>query len=137
MLSKPVSPAYAHRCLLALREFAQPGDGVVALCPSYEPLAACGLCHRPAIYRCFPVQNTRTGAILRLGVECIQAYRTLAKHLRRSQEHYRDPGTLGAILRRYRSRGALTEEQERDFLSAGHAGLGRARRRGRLQTEQP
>ena len=136
MLSKPVSPAYAHRCLLALREFAQPGDGVVALCPSYAPRAACGLCHRPAIYRCFPVQNTRTGAILRLGVECIQAYRTLAKQLRRSKENYRDPGTLVAILRRYRSRGALTEEQVRDLLSAGRAGLGRARQRGRLRTEK-
>ena len=67
MLSKPLSPAYAQRCLIALREFAQPGDGVVALCPSYEPMAACGLCHRQAIYRCFPVQNTRTGAILLLG----------------------------------------------------------------------
>ena len=133
MLSKPLSPAYAHRCLIALREFAQPGDGVVALCPSYAPRAACGLCHRQAIYRCFPVQNTRTGAILLLGVECIQVYRTLAKHLRRSQEHYRDPGTLVAILRRYRSRGELTEEQERDLLSAGRAGLGKASRRARLQ----
>ena len=137
MLSKPLSPAYAQRCLIALREFAQPGDGVVALCPSYAPMAACGLCHRQAIYRCFPVQNTRTGAILLLGVECIQAYRTLAKQLRRSKEHYRDPGTLVAILRRYRSRGALTEEQVRDLLSAGRAGLGRASQRGRLRPEQP
>ena len=121
MLSRPLSPAYARRCLAALRLFAQPGDGVVALCPCYDPAASCGLCQRPAIYRCFPVENTRTGAVLVLGVECIQAYRLLAKRLRRGKENYRDPGTIPAIVKRYGHRGALTEAQVLDFLTAGRA----------------
>jgi len=124
MLSKPLSPAYTRRCLSALSAFAQPGDGIVALCPCYEPTASCGLCQRSAIYRCFPIENTRTGATLMLGVECIQAYRTLVKGLRRKHMHYRDPGTIGAILQRYRRRGALTEEQVRDFLLAGQVHSG-------------
>ena len=130
MLSRPLSPAYARRCLTALRLFAQPGDGVVALCPCYDPTASCGLCQRPAIYRCFPVQNTRTGAVLVLGVECIQAYRLLAKRLRRGKENYRDPGTIPAIVKRYGNRGALTEAQVLDLLTAGRANPGSATRRG-------
>jgi hypothetical protein len=134
MLTKPLSPAYARRCLAALRAFAQPGDGVVALCPSYDPTASCGLCQRPAIYRCFPVQNTRTGAVIMLGVECIQAYRVLARKLRRGKENYHDPGTITVILKRYWSRGELTEGQVRDFLSAGRAGFAAGGRQGRLRT---
>lgn len=121
MLSRPLSPTYARRCLTALRAFAQPGDSIVALCPTYDPTASCGLCQRPAIYRCFPIQNLRTSETLLLGVECIQAYRTLAKKLRKTQEWYSDPGAIPTILKRYRNRGALTEEQELDFLSACHA----------------
>lgn len=131
MLSKPLSPAYTRRCLAALYAFAQPGDGIVALCPCYEPTASCGLCQRSALYRCFPIQNTRTGVILMLGVECIQAYRTLVKELRRGKKHYRDPGTIGTILQRYRRRGALTEEQVRDFLLAGHVHSGLSLHRDR------
>jgi len=131
MLSKALSPTYAQRCVSALRTFAQPGDGVVALCPRYEPTAACGLCQRPGIYRCFPVQNTRTGALLLLGVECIQVYRLLAKRLRRGKEHYHDPGTIPAILKRYQRRGMLTEAQVHDFLAAGHVHQGSAVRRSR------
>jgi len=120
MLSRPLSPAYTRRCVAAMRAFAQPDDGVVALCPCYDPTATCGLCQRSAIYRCFPIQNTRTENILTLGVECIQAYRILAKKLRRAKENYRDPGTIPAIIKRYRSRGALAEAQALDFLSAAH-----------------
>jgi len=120
MLSRPLSPAYTRRCLVAMRMFAQPGDGVVALCPRYDATAACGLCQRPAIYCCFPIQNTRTGNVLMLGVECIQAYRALAKKLRKDKENYRDPGAIPTIIKRFQSRGALTEEQARDFLLAAH-----------------
>src|SRR5262245_11622316 len=102
MLSRPLSLSYTQRCLTAIPTFAQPGDSVVALCPRYDPTASCGLCLRPAIYRCFPIQNVQTGAVMILGVECIQAYRVLAKRLRRGREHYRDPGTIPAILKRYR-----------------------------------
>jgi hypothetical protein len=109
-----------------MREFAQPGDGIVALCPRYDPSAACGLCQRAAIYRCFPIQNTRTGALLMLGVECVQAYRALARKLRRGKENYRDPGTIPTIVKRYWSRGALTEEQVQDLLSAGRVKSGPA-----------
>ena len=132
MLSRQLSPTYARRCLVAMRSFAQPGDGIVALCPRYDPAARCGLCQRPAIYRCFPIQNTRTEAILVLGVECIQAYRLLAKRLRRGKENYRDPGTIPTIVKRYGHRGALTEAQVLDLLSAGRAnpGPGRQRRGG-------
>jgi len=119
MLSRPLSPAYARRCLTAIRMFSQPGDGIVALCPRYDPTASCGLCQRSAIYRCFPIQNTRTGAVLVLGVECIQAYRALARKLRRGKENYRDPGTIPNIVKRYGNRGALTEAQVIDLLSAG------------------
>jgi hypothetical protein len=70
-----------------------------------------------------------------LGVECIQAYRVLAKKLRRGKENYRDPGTITAILKRYWSRGELTDEQVQDFLAAGHASFGMSERRGRLRTE--
>jgi hypothetical protein len=129
MLSRPMSPAYTRRCLTALRGFAQPGDGVVALCPRYDAAAACGLCQRPAIYRCFPIQNLRTGAVLVLGVECIQAYRLLAKRLRRGKENYRDPGTIPAIVKRYGNRGALTAAQVLDLLSAGRANPGPGRQR--------
>jgi hypothetical protein len=130
MLSRPLSPTYTRRCLAAMRMFAQPGDGIVALCPRYDPTAACGLCQRPAIYRCFPIQNLRTEAVLVLGVECIQAYRLLAKRLRRGKENYRDPGTIPAIVKRYGNRGALTEAQVLDLLSAGraHPNSGRQRR---------
>lgn len=121
MLSRPLSPGYARRCTLALQKFAQSGDTVVALCPVYDPTATCGLCQRPAIYRCFPIQNIRTEAVLMLGVECVQAYRLLAKRLRRGNEHYRDPGTIAAIIKRYERRGQLTEQQAIDFLTAGHA----------------
>lgn len=55
-----------------------------------------------------------------LGVECIQAYRALAKKLRRGKENYRDPGAIPTIIKRFQSRGALTEEQARDFLLAAH-----------------
>ena len=103
-----------------MRAFAQPGDGIAALCPRYDATAACGLCQRPAIYRCFPIENTRTGSVLMLGVECIQAYRTLAKKLRRGKENYRDPGAIPSIIKRYHSRGALTEQQALDFLLAAH-----------------
>lgn len=120
MLSRPLSPAYTQRCLTALRAFAQPGDQVIALCPTYDPTASCGLCQRPAIYRCIPVQNLRTEEVIMVGIECIQAYRVLARKLRRGQENYRDPGTVSAILKRYRTRGELTEQQEDDFLSACH-----------------
>ena len=115
-----------------MRLFAQPGDGVVALCPRYDPTAACGLCQRPAIHRCFPIQNTRTEAVLLLGVECIQAYRLLAKRLRRGNENYRDPGTIPTIVKRYANRGALTDVQVLDLLSAGrvYPGAGRQRRGG-------
>src|ERR1044071_8758859 len=92
MLSRPLSPSYTQRCLTAIRAFAQPGDAVISLCPKYDPTASCGLCLRPAIYRCFPIQNVRTEAVMLLGVECIQAYRVLAKKLRRGQENYQDPG---------------------------------------------
>jgi len=129
MLSRPLSPAYTRRCLTAMRMFAQPGDGIVALCPCYDPTAACGLCQRPAIYRCFPIQNTRTGTVLVLGVECIQAYRLLAKKLRRGRENYRDPGTIPAIVKRYGNRGALTETQVLDFLVAGRVNPGTATHR--------
>jgi hypothetical protein len=122
MLSRPLSPGYARRCTIALQKFAQPGDTVVALCPVYDPTATCGLCQRSAIYRCFPIQNLRTEAVLMLGVECVQAYRLLAKRLRRGNEHYRDPGTIAAIIKRYQHRGQLTEQQAVDFLTAGHAG---------------
>src|SRR5262245_12621799 len=33
MLSRPLSPGYAKRCTVALQNFAQPEDAVVALCP--------------------------------------------------------------------------------------------------------
>ena len=124
MLSKSLSPAYARRCISALRTFAQAGDGIIALCPRYEPAAACGLCQRLGIYRCFPIQHTRTAEILLLGIECIQVYRLLAKQLRRGKEHYQDPGTISAILKRYQRRGVLTEAQVQDFLTAGriHSG---------------
>jgi hypothetical protein len=105
-----------------MRAFAQPDDGVVALCPCYDA-AACGLCQRSAIYRCFPIQNTRTANVLMLGVECIQAYRILARKLRRGKENYRDPGTIPTIIKRYRSQGTLTEAQALDFLSAAHVQL--------------
>jgi hypothetical protein len=59
--------------------------------------------------------------MLMLGVECIQAYRALAKKLRKGKENYRDPGVIPMIIKRYQSRGALTEEQARDFLLAAHA----------------
>lgn len=55
-----------------------------------------------------------------LGIECIQAYRVLARKLRRGEGNYRDPGPVSAILKRYRTRGELTEQQEIDFLSACH-----------------
>jgi hypothetical protein len=67
-----------------------------------------------------------------LGVECIQAYRVLVKKLRRGKENYRDPGTITAILRRYHSRGALTDEQVEDFLSAGHVEFAGSRRRSQV-----
>src|SRR5262249_44967191 len=139
MLSRPLSPAYTRCCLAALRLFAQPGDGIVALCPRGDPTAACGLCQRSAIYRCFPVQNLRTGAVLVLGVECIQAYRLLAKRLRRGQENYRDPGTIPAIVKRYGNRVALTEAQVLDLLSAGraHPGAGRQQRGNMAARAQP
>lgn len=70
-----------------------------------------------------------------LGVECIQAYRTLVKDLRRRKIHYRDPGTIGTILQRYRRRGALTEEQVRDFLLAGHVHSGVASPRDRQRDQ--
>jgi hypothetical protein len=124
MLSRPLSPGYTRRCLTAIRRFAQPGDEIVALCPGYDPTASCGLCQRPVIYRCFPIQNARTGTVLVLGVECIQAYRTLARKLRRGKEDYRDPGTIPTIVKRYGKRGALTETQMLDFLSAGRANPG-------------
>lgn len=121
MLSRPLSPGYAKRCTIALQKFAQPGDMVVALCPVYDPTATCGLCQRPAIYRCFPIQNIRTETVLMLGVECVQAYHLLAKRLRQGHEHYRDPGTIVAIIKRYERRGQLTAQQAMDFLTAGHA----------------
>ncbi|MGE4096188.1 MAG: hypothetical protein AB7G75_35755 [Candidatus Binatia bacterium] len=122
MLSRPLSPGYARRCTAALQKFAQPGDTIVALCPVYDPTATCGLCQRSAIYRCFPIQNLRTEAVLTLGVECVQAYRLLAKRLRRGNAGYRDPGTVTAIVKRYQRRGQLPEEQARDFLAAAHVG---------------
>src|SRR5215510_3630402 len=139
MLYRPLSPTYTRRCLAAMRTFAQPGDGIVALCPRFDATAACGLCQRPAIYRCFPIQNTRTGAVLILGVECIQAYRLLAKRLRRGKENYRDPGTIPTIVKRYGNRGALTEAQVRDLLSAGRVnpGAGRQRRGSTADRSQP
>jgi hypothetical protein len=137
MLSRPLSPAYARRCLAAIRAFAQPGDPVVALCPRYDPSASCGLCQRPAIYRCFPIQNARTGAELVLGVECIQAYRLLVRKLRREKENYRDPGTIPTILKRYEKRGALTEAQVLDLLSAGRVPPGSVTRRRGNATPQP
>lgn len=123
MLSRPLSPGYAKRCTIALQKFAQPGDVVVALCPTYDPTATCDLCQRPAIYRCFPIQNMRTQAVLTLGVECVQAYRLLAKRLRRANEQYRDPGAITAIVKRYQRRGQLTEAQAVDFLSAAHVNI--------------
>ncbi|MBM4255445.1 MAG: hypothetical protein FJ147_06050 [Deltaproteobacteria bacterium] len=123
MLSRPLSPGYAKRCTIALQKFAKPGDPVVALCPTYDPTATCGLCQRPAIYRCFPIQNMRTQAVLMLGVECVQAYRLLAKRLRRGNEQYRDPGAVTAIIKRYQRRGQLTEAQVVDFLSAAHVSV--------------
>lgn len=120
MLSRPLSPGYARRCTIALQKFAQPGDAVVALCPSYDPTATCDLCQRSAIYRCFPIQNLRTEAVLTLGVECVQAYRLLAKRLRKGNVHYRDPGTIAAIIKRYQRRGQLTEAQAVDFFAAAH-----------------
>jgi hypothetical protein len=66
-----------------------------------------------------------------LGVECVQAYRLLAKRLRRGNEHYRDPGTIAAIIKRYERRGQLTEKQARDFLTAGHAGSEKTREPGK------
>jgi len=120
MLSRPLSPGYAKRCTIALQKFAQPGDTIVALCPTYDPTATCGLCQRPAIYRCFPVQNLRTETVLMLGVECVQAYRLLVKRLRRGNEQYCDPGAITVIVKRYQRRGQLTEAQALDFLSAGH-----------------
>ncbi len=133
MLSRPLSPGYAKRCTIALQKFAQPGDAVVALCPTYDPSATCGLCQRPAIYRCFPVQNVRTEAVLMLGVECVQAYRLLVKRLRRANEQYRDPGAIAAIVKRYQHRGQLTEEQARDFLTAAHVGSDKEKRREQRQ----
>ena len=133
MLSKSLSPAYARRCVSALRAFAQPGDSVIALCPRYEPTAVCGLCKRPGIYRCFPIQNTRTGEMLLLGIECIQVYRLLAKQLRRGKEHYQDPGTITVILKRYQRRGALTATQVLDFLTAGRVHSGSTEHRSRHQ----
>jgi hypothetical protein len=120
MLSRPLSPGYAKRCTIALQKFAQPGDTIVALCPTYDPTATCGLCQRPAIYRCFPVQNLRTETVLMLGVECVQAYRLLVKRLRRGNEQYRDPGAITVIVKRYQRRGQLTEAQALDLLSAAH-----------------
>jgi len=102
---------------------------VVALCPVYDPTATCDLCQHPAIYRCFPIQNVRTEAVLMLGVECVQAYRLLAKRLRRGNEYYRDPGTIATIIKRYQHRGQLTEQQALDFLTAGHAGSEKTRPR--------
>jgi|GEM_PF-6567162 len=134
MLSRPISPGYARRCTIALQKFAQPGDAVIALCPTYDPTATCGLCQRPAIYRCFPIQNLRTEAVLTLGVECMQAYRLLAKRLRKGNGHYRDPGTIAAIIKRYQRRGQLTEAQAVDFLAAAHVSdkkTSRGERRGR------
>ena len=133
VLSKSLSPAYARRCVSALRAFAQPGDSVIALCPRYEATAACGLCQRPGIYRCFPIQNIRTGEMLLLGIECIQVYRLLAKQLRRGKEHYQDPGTISAILKRYQRRGALTETQVLDFLTAGRVRTGLTSRHSQPQ----
>jgi hypothetical protein len=72
-----------------------------------------------------------------LGVECIQAYRVLVKKLRRGKENYRDPGTITAILRRYHSRGVLTDEQVEDFLSAGHADHAGSRRRSQERRGTP
>lgn len=136
MLSRPLSQSYTQRCLTALRKFAQPNDGIVALCPTYDPTASCGLCQRPAIYRCFPIQNTRTGAVLMLGVECIQAYRVLARKLRRGKENYRDPGTIAVILKRYWSRGELTEEQMLDFMTAGRVAVSAGKQGNRLRPEK-
>jgi len=134
MLSKSLSPTYARRCSSALRAFAQPGDGIIALCPRYEPAVVCGLCQRPGIYRCFPIQNVRTEEILLLGIECIQVYRLLAKQLRRGKEHYQDPGTISAILKRYQRRGDLTEAQVQDFLTAGRLPSGSTEQRGQHQS---
>jgi len=133
MLSRPLSPGYAKRCTVALQNFAQPGDAVVALCPIYDPTATCGLCQRPAIYRCFPVQNLRTDAVLTLGVECVQVYHLLVKKLRRTKAQYRDPGTIAAIVKRYQRRGQLTEEQALDFLTAAHAVRNNEKPPGRLR----
>ena len=55
-----------------------------------------------------------------LGVECVQAYRLLAKRLRKGNEYYRDPGAIAAIIKRYQRRGQLTEAQAVDFLAAAH-----------------
>lgn len=115
-----------------MQEFAQPDDAIVALCPKYDPTAACGLCQRTAIYRCFPIQNLRTGTVITLGVECMQAYRVLAKRLRRDKANYRDPGAITTIVKRYQRRGELTEQQALDFLTAAHvsaSGMARSEER--------
>jgi hypothetical protein len=122
MLSRPLSPGYTRRCTIALQKFAQPGDAIVALCPKYDPTAACGLCQRTAIYRCFPIQNLRTEAVMTLGVECMQTYRVLAKRLRRDKANYRDPGAITTIVKRYQRCGELSEQQALDFLTAAHIG---------------
>lgn len=72
-----------------------------------------------------------------LGVECIQAYRLLAKRLRRGKENYRDPGTIPAIVKRYGNRGALTETQILDFLVAGRVNLGSATHRRGSTADRP
>lgn len=63
-----------------------------------------------------------------LGVECVQAYRLLAKRLRRGNEHYRDPGAIAVIIKRYQRRGQLTEAQAVDFLAAAHVSDKKANR---------
>ncbi len=71
-----------------------------------------------------------------LGIECIQAYRALARKLRRGKENYRDPGTIATILKRYWSRGELTDEQLLDFMTAGRVTVGAGKQSGRLKVER-
>ena len=68
-----------------------------------------------------------------LGVECVQAYRLLAKRLRRANAQYRDPGTIAVIVKRYQRRGQLTEDQAHDFLTAAHVGSDKERHRDQAQ----
>ncbi len=112
MTWRALSVPYRSTCLTALRAFARSGERVVALCPFLDSQAACALCGTAPIWRCVPLCNEATGAVLALGSECVHTYHDLVRQLRRAVNISTTRERSRALCRGF-SRGVISPQRSR------------------------